>query len=160
MLNNNKLSYFFVFILFAIINFKAFAIEVLEGAWFECEFSGKTSIPTDNCEMLDNDGFIFSENIATHISVINSQETQCKKNKIGQCFPSEISFVNVRKGRQDKVDFRDSKLILTFLGCNQLFHLKNKIDYVQASPDNKKCFWAGKKVFYLKKYDGKLLFKK
>ena len=160
MLNNNKLSYFFVFILFTIINFKAFAIESLEGAWFECEFSGKTTPPSDNCKMLDNDGFIFSKNIATHISVINSQETQCKKNKIGQCFPSKIGFVNVRKGRQDKVDFRDSKLILTFLGCNQVFHLKNKVDYVQASPDNKKCFWAGKKVFYLKKYDGQLLFKK
>ena len=58
MLNNNKLSYFFVFILFAIINFKAFAIESLEGAWFECEFSGKTTPPSDNCKMLDNDGFI------------------------------------------------------------------------------------------------------
>ena len=160
MLNKIKLLLFCILVLTSILNSKAFAVEKLEGAWFECEFSGKTSIPTDNCKMLDNDGFIFSKNIATHISVINSQETQCKKNKIGQCFPSEISFVNVRKGRQDKVDFRDSKLILTFLGCNQLFHLKNKIDYVQASPDNKKCFWAGKKVFYLKKYDGKLLFKK
>ena len=160
MLNKIKLLLFCTLVFTSILNSKAFALEKLEGAWFECEFSGKTSIPTDNCEMLDNDGFIFSENIATHISVINSQETQCKKNKIGQCFPSEISFVNVRKGRQDKVDFRDSKLILTFLGCNQLFHLKNKVDYVQASPDNKKCFWAGKKVFYLKKYDGKLLFKK
>ena len=160
MLNKIKLLLFCTLVFTSILNSKAFALEKLEGAWFECEFSGKTSIPTDNCEMLDNDGFIFSENIATHISVINSQETQCKKNKIGQCFPSKISFVNVRKGRQDKVDFRDSKLILTFLGCNQVFHLKNKVDYVQASPDNKKCFWAGKKVFYLKKYDGKLLFKK
>ena len=160
MLNKIKLLLFCTLVFTSILNSKAFALEKLEGAWFECEFSGKTSIPTDNCEMLDNDGFIFSENIATHISVINSQETQCKKNKIGQCFPSEISFVNVRKGRQDKVDFHDSKLILTFLGCNQVFHLKNKVDYVQASPDNKKCFWAGKKVFYLKKYDGQLLFKK
>ena len=66
MLNNNKLSYFFVFILFAIINFKAFAIESLEGAWFECEFSGKTTPPSDNCKMLDNDGFIFSNNKAIH----------------------------------------------------------------------------------------------
>lgn len=160
MLNKIKILLFCTIVFTSVLNAKAFALEKLEGAWFECEFSGKTSIPTDNCEMLDNDGFIFSKNIATHISVVNSQETQCKKNKIGQCFPSKISFVNVRKGRQDKVDFRDSKLILTFLGCNQTFHLKNKVDYIQASPDNKKCFWAGKKVFYLKKYDGKLLFEK
>ena len=141
-------------------SFKVFAVEKLDGAWFECEFSGKTSQPTDNCEMLDNDGFVFSNNIAAHISVIDSQETNCKKNKIGQCFQSNISFITVRQGRKDKVKFEDSKLILTFLGCGQVFYLTSKIDYIQAKPDAKKCFWAGKKIFYLKKYNGKLIFKK
>ena len=140
-------------------SFKVFAVEKLDGAWFECEFSGKTSQPTDNCEMLDNDGFIFSNNIATHISVIDSQETNCKKNKIGQCFQSNISFITVRQGRKDKVKFEDSKLILTFLGCGQVFYLTSKTDYIQAKPDAKKCFWAGEKIFYLKKYNGKLIFK-
>ena len=147
-------------LLFFNFSFKVFAVEKLDGAWFECEFSGKTSQPTDNCEMLDNDGFIFSNNIAAHISVIDSQETNCKKNKIGQCFQSNISFITVRQGRKDKVKFEDSKLILTFLGCGQVFYLTSKIDYIQAKPDAKKCFWAGKKIFYLKKYNGKLIFKK
>ena len=149
-----------VTLLFFSFSFKVFAVEKLDGAWFECEFSGKTSQPTDNCEMLDNDGFIFSNNIAAHISVIDSQETNCKKNKIGQCFQSNISFITVRQGRKDKVKFEDSKLILTFLGCGQVFYLTSKIDYIQAKPDAKKCFWAGKKIFYLKKYNGKLIFKK
>ena len=149
-----------VTLLFFNFSFKVFAVEKLDGAWFECEFSGKTSQPTDNCEMLDNDGFIFSNNIAAHISVIDSQETNCKKNKIGQCFQSDISFITVRQGRKDKVKFEDSKLILTFLGCGQVFYLTSKIDYIQAKPDAKKCFWAGKKIFYLKKYNGKLIFKK
>ena len=149
-----------VTLLFFNFSFKVFAVEKLDGAWFECEFSGKTSQPTDNCEMLDNDGFIFSNNIAAHISVIDSQETNCKKNKIGQCFQSNISFVTVRQGRKDKVKFEDSKLILTFLGCGQVFYLTSKVDYIQAKPDAKKCFWAGKKIFYLKKYNGKLIFKK
>ena len=149
-----------VTLLFFNFSFKVFAVEKLDGAWFECEFSGKTSQPTDNCEMLDNDGFIFSNNIAAHISVIDSQETNCKKNKIGQCFQSNISFITVRQGRKDKVKFEDSKLILTFLGCGQVFYLTSKINYIQAKPDAKKCFWAGKKIFYLKKYNGKLIFKK
>ena len=149
-----------VTLLFFNFSFKVFAVEKLDGAWFECEFSGKTSQPTDNCEMLDNDGFIFSNNIAAHISVIDSQETNCKKNKIGQCFQSNIGFITVRQGRRDKVKFEDSKLILTFLGCGQVFYLTSKIDYIQAKPDAKKCFWAGKKIFYLKKYNGKLIFKK
>ena len=149
-----------VTLLFFNFSFKVFAVEKLDGAWFECEFSGKTSQPTDNCKMLDNDGFIFSNNVAAHISVIDSQETNCKKNKIGQCFQSNISFVTVRQGRKDKVKFEDSKLILTFLGCGQVFYLTSIVDYIQAKPDAKKCFWAGKKIFYLKKYNGKLIFKK
>ena len=149
-----------VTLLFFNFSFKVFAVEKLDGAWFECEFSGKTSKPTDNCKMLDNDGFIFSNNVAAHISVIDSQETNCKKNKIGQCFQSNISFITVRQGRKDKVKFEDSKLILTFLGCGQVFYLTSKVDYIQAKPDAKKCFWAGKKIFYLKKYNGKLIFKK
>ena len=32
---------------------------VLKGYWFECEFSGKTVPPKDQCEMLDEDGFNF-----------------------------------------------------------------------------------------------------
>ena len=159
MLNNNKLSCFIAFILFTIVNFHAFGIESLEGAWFECEFSGKTTAPSDNCNMLDNDGFIFSDNKALHISVIDSIEVQCKKNKVGQCFLSSNTFVNIKKGREDKVKFNNSSLILSFLGCDQIFHLVNKNNYVQASPNKKKCFWAGKKVFYLKKFNGKLIFK-
>ena len=141
-------------------NYHANAVQELTGAWFECEFSGKTTKPTDDCKMLDNDGFIFEDKIAVHVSVMDSQETNCKKKKFGQCFQSNLKFVKVRKGREDKVNFENGKLILTFLGCGQVFHLKDKIKYVEAAPDKKKCFWAGKKVFYLKKYNGKLIFKK
>ena len=151
---------FLILFFLPILNFKSFAIDKMDGVWFECEFSGKTSKPTDDCEMLDNDGFIFSQNKAIHISVIDSQEINCKKNKVGQCFKSDLSFITARKGRDDKVKFGNSKLILSFLGCNQVFHLKNELDYVEALPDSKKCFWAGKKIFYLKKYNGDLILKK
>jgi hypothetical protein len=49
---------------------------------------------------------------------------------------------------------------LSFLGCSQVFHLKDKSIYVEASPDEKKWFWAGKKIFYLKKFEGDLILKK
>ena len=152
---------FFLIITFMLtLSFNSFAIENMEGAWFECEFAGKISKPLDDCKMLDNDGFIFSNNKATHISVINSQEINCKKNKVGQCFKSDLGFITARKGREDSVKFGNSKLILSFLGCSQVFHLKDQSIYVEASPDEKKCFWAGKKIFYLKKFEGDLILKK
>ena len=110
--------------------------------------------------MLDNDGFIFNENIDQIYFFYNLVLDYLLPIYVQQCFQSDLKFVTVRKGRQDKVNFQNGKLILTFLGCGQVFHLKDKIKYVEAAPDNKKCFWAGKKVFYLKKYNGKLIFKK
>ena len=47
-------------LLFLFLSFKTYAVQELKGAWFECEFSGKTSKPTDDCNMLDNDWFIFN----------------------------------------------------------------------------------------------------
>ena len=35
------------------LSFNSFAIDNMEGAWFECEFAGKTSKPLDDCKMLD-----------------------------------------------------------------------------------------------------------
>ena len=132
---------------------------VLKDYWFECEYSEKTTPPKDQCEMLDDDGFIFSENTAINIKNISSKETNCKKNKIGQCFRSNTKSINVKIGRSDKVKFQDSNLILTFLGCSQKFKLKNYINFIEAMPDKKKCFWTGKKHFYLKKYNGSVIIK-
>ena len=127
---------------------------VLKDYWFECEFSEKTTPPKDQCEMLDDDGFNFKEDFAINIKNISSKEINCKKNKIGQCFHSKTKSINVKASRLDQVKFKDSHLILTFLGCSQKFKLKNYINFIEAMPDKKKCFWTGKKHFYLKKYDG------
>ena len=54
---------------------------VLKGYWFECEFSGKTVPPKDQCEMLDDDGFNFKGNVAINVKNISSKETKCKKKK-------------------------------------------------------------------------------
>ena len=133
---------------------------VLNGYWFECEFSEKTTPPKDQCDMLDDDGFKFKENIAVNIKNISSKEINWKKNKIGQCFRSNTKSINVTVGRSDQVKFQDSNLILTFLGCSQKIQLKNHMNFIEAKPDKKKCFWTGKKHFYLKKFDGSVNIKK
>ena len=83
---------------------------VLKGYWFECEFSEKTAPPKDQCEMLDDDGFIFKENTAINIKNISSKETNCKKNKIGQCFQSNASSIDIKVGRSDKIKFESWNL--------------------------------------------------
>ena len=147
----------FFYLLFLILNLKVcYASKplILDGFWFECEFSHKTNPPTDKCEMLDDDGFYFKNNKVIHIKNISTNEKKCKKNKEKQCFKSTDTSIKVSLGRSDKVKFIDSSLILTFLGCSQNYQLYDKKFYVEAIPDKEKCFWTGKKHFYLKKYDG------
>ncbi len=153
---------FIIFLILMLLTQFANAKEnlALKGYWFECEFSEKTDPPMDRCEMLDDDGFYFKEDVAVNIKNISSKETKCKKNKIGQCFRSNTKSINVKVGRSDQVKFQHSNLILTFLGCSQKFKLKNFIYFIEAIPDKKKCFWTGKKHFYLKKFDGSVNIKK
>ena len=62
-------------------------------------------------------------------------------------FSIKYKIINVTVGRSDQVKFQDSNLILTFLGCSQKFKLKNYINFIEAMPDKKKCFWTGKNIF-------------
>ncbi len=130
---------------------------VLNGYWFECEFSGKKTPPTDICNMLDDDGFEFKKEFAINIKNISSSETNCKKNKVGQCFNFKTKTIKIKTGRSDKIKFQNSNLILSLLGCDQKFKLKINKHFVEAIPDKKKCFWTGKKHFYLKKFVGEVI---
>ena len=127
------LTILFLAIFFTNLSFSE-EIKTLDGYWFECEFSEKNSPPKDNCNMLDNDGFKFEKNNILHIKNVNSKEEKCKKNKIGQCFKANKKSIVVKLGRKDKIEFKDSNLILSFLGCNQKYKLIDKVNYLQAIP--------------------------
>ena len=58
------------------------------------------------------------------------QEINCKKNKVGQCFKSDLDFVNARKGREDSVKFGNSKLILSINLANHIN--RNELHIVAA----------------------------
>ncbi len=135
----------------------SYELKGLDGYWFQCEFSGKNTPPDDDCIMLDNDGFKFEKNTLIHIKNVNSLEENCKKNKIGQCFKFDTKSIVVDYGRKDNIHISKNKLILSFLGCNQTYELFYQKNFLEAVPDKNKCFWAGKKHFFIKKYTGKVI---
>ncbi len=136
-----------------------------EGLWFECEFAGRTAPPADGCAMLDDDGFIFSAGQVTHVKVRDSVETDaCKKQRAGQCFRADAPSISISVDRKGKAEFTDTTLGIRFLGCTQIFH-KTDINsdrntdgatFVEARPDGKRCYWAGEKHFYLRRYLGEV----
>ena len=131
--------------------------QVWDGLWFECEFAGRQAPPADDCVMLDDDGFLFSANRITYMKVIDSTETKgCKKQRAGQCFQAAAPAITVTEQRNGKAKFTDTTIGLRFLGCTQIFHMTTMGDFVEAKPDADRCYWAGEKHFYLRKYRGKV----
>ena len=134
------------------------AIEFWNGAWFECEFAGRTSPPEDGCSMLDDDGFAFSAGKVTYIKVMGSREAEgCKKQRPGQCFRASEEQVSVSVSRTGKAEFTLDTLGIRFLGCTQFFHIEKMGAFIEARPDDRRCIWAGEKRFYLRRYEGKVL---
>lgn len=126
-----------------------------DGLWFECEYSGKNAPPRDDCAMLDDDGFMFDGNDVTYMKVINSPETDaCKKQRKGQCFKASQPAITVTPGRSGSAEFTANSIGLTYLLCTQIFHTSLLSGYIEARPDADRCFWAGEKYFYLRRYDG------
>lgn len=129
------------------------------GIWFECEFASRTSPPGDGCAMLDDDGFIFEGNTVTYIKVIDSTETDaCKKQRAGQCFRADAPAITVTRNRKGEAEFTPGTIGIRFIGCTQVFHTTQLADYIEAKPDASRCFWAGEKHFYLRRYNGMVRF--
>ncbi|MCE2516554.1 MAG: hypothetical protein J4F41_01705 [Alphaproteobacteria bacterium] len=126
-----------------------------DGLWFECEYSGKNAPPRDDCAMLDDDGFMFDGNNVTYMKVINSPEADdCKKKRKGQCFKATQPAITVIPGRNGSAEFTPNSIGLTYLLCTQIFHTSALNGYIEARPDDDRCFWAGEKYFYLRRYEG------
>ena len=141
-----------------------------EGAWFECEHAARTAPPEDGCAMLDDDGILFRDGGVSHVKVADSKEAKgCRKQQAGQCFPAgepRVSVLVDPTGSQEtlstwflrKAEFKRETLELRFLGCTQVYHVAGMDGFLEARPDDDRCFWAQKKRFYLRRYGGEIDF--
>ena len=131
----------------------------LNGNWFECEFAISGRIPLDNCNMLDDDGFLVEDEIIYHLKVKNSKEDNCRSNRIGHCFSYSKTHLEVFKSKIGKFEIGEKSIKVKYMGCNQNF-LINKFNNIwKVSPDINKCFWTRDKNFFLRKWEGKLIIK-
>ena len=131
---------------------------IFEGIWFTCEFSRKKSPPSDNCEMFDDEGFIVNNDLVHYLRIINSKEKNCKGKKIGQCFKKNKKEIKVKKNKLGKIKFNKNYLSISWLGCKQKYFISKKNYFYTLTPDEDKCFWATKRIFYISKFYGKVKF--
>ncbi len=160
-----KISKHFIYIFLLVFGLTSFIsvtgksseIQNLDGIWFICEYSVSNNPPNDNCEMLDNDGFLVEQGLISHLKIKNSQQEGCRGNRTGHCFKSDTIGLKVKKRKIGEFVIGSNWVEVDYLSCTQRFWFKEFETYWHVWPDDKKCFWTRKKEFFVQRYKGELV---
>ena len=151
-----KILIVFCFVLIVPLIGKSSETQNLYGIWFICEFSISNNPPLDNCEMLDNDGFLVEQGKISHLKINNSKQEGCRGNKKGHCFRDGTLGLNAKKRKIGEFNIGVNWVEVDYLACKQKFWFKVYENYWHGWPDDQKCFWTRDKEFYVQRYIGKL----
>jgi hypothetical protein len=124
------------------------------GTWFTCEFAKSRTAPHEGCAMFDDEGFRFEDGRLTYIRVIDSDETRCRGEKVGQCFARERPSISISTQDRGELTLGDEWITVRYFGCTQKFSFADTPDYREIIPTKKRCFWARKRHFYIARYNG------
>ena len=124
------------------------------GTWFTCEFAKSTTPPHDGCEMFDDEGFRFDDGRLTYIRVIDSEETKCRGDKVGQCFARDQPAITIKTQDRGELDLGDVWISVRYFGCTQKFSFADGAEYREIIPAKDRCFWARKRHFYIARFNG------
>ena len=126
------------------------------GFWFTCEFANRQHPPDDGCKMFDDEGFQLAEGRLRYVRITESDETACRGNKPGQCFRADRPAVSITRSDRGRLTLGKQQFEVDFFGCNQIYYFADRGDYREIWPDQKRCFWASKRRFYIAPYRGKV----
>lgn len=126
------------------------------GFWFSCEFAQRQRAPDDECKMFDDEGFQLAEGRLRYIRMLGSTETACRSNKKGQCFSSSLPAIRISRTDRGKLSLGDKLFTVRYFGCSQTYYFTDTPSYREIWPDEKRCFWASKRRFYIAPYHGKV----
>jgi len=126
------------------------------GFWFTCEFANRQRAPDDGCKMFDDEGFQLADGRLRYIRITESDETACRGNKQGQCFRADRPAVSITRSDRGRLTLGKQQFEVDFFGCNQIYYFADRRDYREIWPDQKRCFWASKRRFYIAPYRGKV----
>lgn len=124
------------------------------GTWFTCEFAKSQTPPHENCAMFDDEGFRFSDGRFTYVRITSSDETACRGDKVGQCFRRDQPSIRITTQDRGELDLGEELIKITYLFCTQIFYFKDTEYYREIWPDEKRCFWARKRHFYMARFEG------
>ena len=128
------------------------------GVWFICEFAQRQRAPDDDCQMFDDEGFQLADGRLSYLRITQSEETNCRGKKKGQCFRRNRPEIIITKTNRGRLILRENQFDVKFLGCTQTFYFQDTEHYREMWPDKDRCFWASKRRFYIAPFDGRFTF--
>ena len=128
-----------------------------EGAWFLCEFAHSKIPPSDDCRMLDDDGFMVRGGTVFHVKISNSRETGCRGGRAGNCMAQGDTPLRADISEIGPIEVEDARIKVRFLGCSQAYTLTPHGAYIEIRPTGDQCFWTPDKRYYVSKYKGPLI---
>ena len=121
-----------------------------------CEFAHSKIPPEDQCKMLDDDGFQIINGLVHRIKVINSKETRCRQNRIGNCLMNTGIDLVAERHKIGPVKLLKNEIYITWLGCSQKYNTILYDNYTEIVPNSEKCWWTADKRYFVARYIGKI----
>ncbi len=126
------------------------------GIWFRCEFAHSQIPPEDDCRMLDDDGFQVIKGVVHHVKITNSEETNCRHKRLGNCFLKNHTGLEAERSEIGPIDFSARSASVTWLGCTQKYGITRHPNYLDIAPAGELCWWASNKHYFVARYSGPL----
>ena len=130
------------------------------GTWFTCEFAKSRTPPHDGCAMFDDEGFRFDQGRLTYIRVMDSDETECRGGKIGQCFARDQAAITIKTQDRGELILGNDWITVRYFGCTQKYSFADRLEYREIIPAKDRCFWARKRHFYIARFVGSVSIQK
>ena len=130
------------------------------GTWFTCEFAKSRTPPHDGCAMFDDEGFRFDQGRLTYIRVMDSDETECRGGKIGQCFARDQAAITIKTQDRGELNLGNDWITVRYFGCTQKYSFADRSEYREIIPAKDRCFWARKRHFYIARFAGSVSIQK
>ncbi len=130
--------------------------KTFDGTWFRCEFAHSQIPPDDNCRMLDDDGFQVIKGVVHHVKITNSNETNCRHNRVGNCFLKNHPGLEAERSEIGPLSLSETEAALTWLGCTQKYGITKHPNYMDIAPVGELCWWTPDKHYFIARFKGAL----
>ncbi len=127
---------------------------VLDGLWFTCEYAHSKIPPSDNCEILDDDGFLVEGDYVWHMKVQNGDEQGCRGDRSGNCFDRKRKSIVAKKKKIGEAVRTPKGAIIEYLWCGQPYEIEHGQHYSEVRPVSPMCAWTSKKTYYISRWHG------